>query len=296
MILIALLLMTSNACGQNTPTAPPPTHPLERVAVIGASVSWGYGTHVPLQRERYTHRELVDLGDVLEATLVDEYDLAHHQANLLFFRAPMTSGPMLAQGAHDASPTIVIGLDYLFWYGYGHEGKDGSKHTGTESRLALLQEGLATLETFNCPIVISDFPDMSPAVGRVLRASQVPSPETLAALNDRLHAWAADRDNIIIIPLSDLTARLHRNEGFDIEEINYPAGSTRALIQADALHPTTEGDIALAQMILRAIDAATELVDEHDYHRDIDVIRARLEAIAKEQATPTPTAQPAGED
>ncbi|MDG2291481.1 MAG: hypothetical protein P8L37_02400 [Phycisphaerales bacterium] len=296
MILLALLMMASNAYGQNTPTAPPPTHPLDRIAVIGASVSWGYGTHVPLQRERYTHRELVNLADVLEATLVDEYDLAHHQADLLFFRSPMTSGPMLAQGAHAAAPTIVIGLDYLFWYGYGHAGVEGEKHTGTDSRLALLEEGLATLEAFNCPVVISDFPDMSPAIGRVLRASQVPSPETLTALNERLHVWATEHDNIIVIPLAALTSRLQRNEGFDIEEINYPAGSTSALLQADALHPTTEGDIALVQMILRGIDNTTEQVGEDDYHRDIELIRSRLEATAREQATPPPSPQPAGED
>jgi hypothetical protein len=295
MILLTLLL-ASGLNTQDTPIPSSPTHPLERVAVIGASVSWGYGTHIPLQRERYTHRELVNFSDVLEATLVDEHDLVHHQADLLFFRSPMTSGPMLANAAYEAEPTLVIALDYLFWYGYGHRGVEGRMHTDTESRLALLEQGLATLSKFSCPVVVSDFPDMSPSIGRVLQASQVPSHEALVALNGRLHAWAAEHDNVILIPLASLVSRLQIDADFDIGELNYPAGSTRSLLQADALHPTTEGDIALAQMVMRAIDNTSPSVDEDDYHRDPKLVLARLVAIAKEQAKPTPAPQPASED
>ena len=64
----------------------------------------------------------------------------------------------------------------------------------------------------------------------------------------------------------------------------------------DSHGPHKEDDIALAQMILRGIDSTTDQVDEDDYHRDIELIRSRLEARAREQATPPPSPQPAGED
>ena len=74
MLLHILMLALATTAATDAPVAEP--HPLERVAVIGASVTWGYGTNMPFRTPHYTHRELVTFPDVLEATLVDDYDWA----------------------------------------------------------------------------------------------------------------------------------------------------------------------------------------------------------------------------
>lgn len=289
---LALLLSLSAVEPAAESTGP---DPLERVAVIGASVSWGYGAHIPFQADGYVHRELVHFSDVLEASLADEHDIAFHDANMAFFNSPIIIGRRLAGNARDAKPSMVLALDYLFWYGYGSHGIDGTPHRDSESRLALLEAGLSQLDTFDCPVYVFDFPDMSPAVGRVLRASQVPSHDELAMLNARLNEWAAEHENVSVLQVSTLTEQMREDTGFKIGELTYPPGSNSRLMQRDKLHPTADGDIALAQFVLRRIDAAMESIDEDDYFQDPHLVRERLEAIASARKPPG-TGPPVPED
>ena len=278
-LLHSLALALSLAVANPPPDAAPP-HPLERVAVIGASVTWGYGAHIPFHADGYIHRELVDFGDVLEASLSDEHDITLHDANMAFFNSPVIIGRRLARNAREIDPTMVLALDYLFWYGYGSNGVDGTPHDDSESRLQLLEVGLSHLGDFECPVFVFDFPDMSPAIGRVLRKSQVPPPGELATLNARLHEWAGERDNVHVLEVSTLTDQMRKDEGFAIGDLSYPPGSRNRLMQQDELHPTADGDIALAQFVLRSMDAAMAGINEDDYIQDPRLARKRLVSIA----------------
>ena len=285
LLLQSLALVLSVSAAEPGPDATP-RDPLERVAVIGASVSWGYGAHIPFQADGYVHRELVHFSDVLEASLADEHDIEHHDANMAFFNSPVIIGRRLARNARELKPSMVLALDFLFWYGYGSHGIDRTVHQDSESRLALLEAGLSQLDSFDCPVFVFDFPDMSPAVGRVLRESQVPTPEELVMLNERLHEWAAEHDNVSVLEVTRLTEQMRADTGFTIEELTYPPGSMSRLMQRDKLHPTADGDIALAQFVLRRIDALMDSIDEDDYFQDPKHVRERLVSIASARKPP----------
>ena len=271
-------------------------HPLDRVAVIGASLTWGYGAHMPFRTPTYTHRELVTFPDVLEASLDDEYDLAHQGSDILFFQRPMRTGPELVANAKAAEPTLLIAVDFLFWFGYGERDKHGRLHADTASRLALLEQGLDQLATFECPIVISDYPDMRPAIGRILKPTHVPSPEALTVLNARLREWADERSNVQVIPLSKVVQQLQQGSGFSVEELDFTDEDAEAMLQQDQLHPTTAGTLVIAQLVLRAIDAQLDAVDTDDYVRNPEVARQRLIELLQQRLDPALQAEPLPED
>lgn len=272
-VLLSLLLSTPPP----TPDAPT-SRECDRIALIGASVTWGAGNFVPIPLETHIHNEPVDLADVLGSTLTCDHEIVVSGGDLGFFRAPMGRGAEQAAAAEAAEPTLVLALDFLFWYGYGYRGADGTPHDGTASRLALLERGLKELDRFDCPVLVFDFPDMSPAADIILSRSQIPSPDARAALNARLAEWAGERDNVRILPLADTVEAIRADKGFTIDDLAWPAGSADRFILPDRLHPTTEGTIALTQMALRTLDADSERFGSEDYLRDPEAVRSRLEA------------------
>ena len=294
MLLHALILTCTLASEPEAVEVQP--HPLDRVAVIGASLTWGYGAHMPFRTPTYTHRELVTFPDVLEATLDDEFELAHQGSDILFFQRPMRSGPALAANAMAAEPTLLIAVDFLFWFGYGERDMQGRLHADAESRLALLEQGLDQLSTFECPIIISDFPDMRPAIGRILKPTHVPSPEALIAMNARLRQWADERSNVQVIPLSNVVKQLQHGSGFSVDELDFTDGDAEAMLQQDQLHPTTEGTLVIAQLVLRAVDSQLDTVDVDDYVRDPEIARQRLADILQQRIDPTLQAEPLPQD
>ncbi|MAB82278.1 MAG: hypothetical protein CMJ24_02440 [Phycisphaerae bacterium] len=270
---------------QTAPQAPPDqSHPFDRIALIGASVTWGFGNQIEVPLETYTHHDPIDLADIIDAMMLREHEIVVSGGDVAFFRTPRTSGARLAAEAVEAEPTLVLALDFLFWYGYGNRNIDSRPHTGLKSRLKLLEMGLAELDRFECPVVVFDFPDVSPAIGLMLIRSQVPSPEDLAAMNARLHEWASTRPNVILLPLHETLTQIRADEGFAIEDLQWPAGSLRTIILPDNLHPTTDGTIALAQLAVRALDNSTPAIGPDDYVRKPDQVRSRLEATAVKEA------------
>mgnify|MGYP001999384292 CR=1 FL=1 len=254
-----------------------PDHDCRRIALIGASVTWGAGNFVEVPLKSHIHREPVDLADVLASTMIRDHEITVSGGDLGFFRTPLSSGASQAADAAASEPTLVLALDFLFWYGYGSHGVDGTRHDGPESRVELLERGLKELERFQCPILVFDYPDMSPAAGIILGHSQIPTPEGLNALNRRLHDWAKERGNVIVLPLSSTVEAIRADTGFAFDELSWPANTSDQFILPDQLHPTTEGTIVLMQMAIRALDAKSDRTDPADYHRDPQEVRRRLE-------------------
>ena len=245
---------------------------LERVVVIGASVSAGFQLSA-------------NLASALEASIVGEGSSTKTFANSLFFLNPLDVGEAEVERALQHDPTLVVAVDFLFWYGYGGMNAEGGALEEENQRLELLEEGLEQLAEFECPLVISDFPDMSASVGKMLTRRQMPAPETLTALSRRVHAWAENRPGVIVLPFAKLVHDLGADEPLKIGRHEWPGGSTRRLLQRDRLHPTLEGLCGIAQLVADQL-VQHELARSEEFNFDLEqVLEALRSARGRAEAT-----------
>jgi len=215
-----------------SPAAPKGEALLERVAVIGASVSAGYGLGLD------AHKKPLNLTRVIESGLLAEHASVIDASSELTFLDPRRSTKSALKALEAGDPTLVVALDYLFWFGYG------AAWGGEDKRLAALELGLQSLEGLQCPILLGDFPDMRSALKAkkpILPAVAVPEPATLEKLNERLATWAKEHPNVILVPLSKLMGALLAGEQMRVGPNLWEKGSISALLQPDGLHPTLEG-------------------------------------------------------
>lgn len=210
--------------------------PLERVAVIGASVSAGFGLQKDEKGGQLNLARVVDAG-----LLAGHGPLFDASSELTFIDAPGTA-KSVARKLEKHDPTLVVALDYLFWFGYG------TSWDGQKERLAALELGLKSLEGLRCPILLGDFPDMRTALSAkepMLPPQAVPDPDTLARLNERIAAWAKEHTNVIVVPVSKLMQTLLARQDLRIGPNLWPKDAVAGLLQADGLHTTLEGTTAL---------------------------------------------------
>ena len=216
---------------------------LQRVVVIGASLSAGQGLG----------RSDLNLTHVIEASLVAKHAPVLDASDLLTFTSPVSKAKNALAKVEAQNPTLLVALDYLFWFGYG-------MNWGSEKgRLDALELGLKSLEGLKCPILLGDFPDMSSATKvphPMLPAPAVPAAETLAKLNARLRGWAKEHPNVIVVPISKLMGALLAGEELRVGPNLWAKGSVGSLLQSDGLHPTLEGTTGVwlfaAQRLLEA--------------------------------------------
>jgi len=235
------------------------THLLDRVVLIGASLTGGFGMDVAFD-------------EVFEATIARDHGPLAAKSNLLFYLGPGPEGGAQAAFAAEANPTLLVAIDFLFWFGYGMTNAEGEFLGTEEQRLQLLEHGLGLLERFDCPIVVGDFPDMSDAVAtKMLHPRQMPQHETLARLNARLRAWAEERGDVFVLPLSERIRDMRAGDPFRIGRGAWPADSGHRVLQDDQLHPTIEGMAALANEIALMLSGA-ELTEEEDWELDLALV------------------------
>jgi len=256
-VLVALAPRSGAAAGGGARQGERPD-PFARVAVVGASVSAGFGLRAEL-------KAAASLADFVQCALPEAspggpravLDLGQE----LFFTRPTRLGSDAVARAREADPTLVVALDFLFWYGYGDLRED--------ARLERLEDGLRALEALPCPVLVGDLPDMTIALegagpfGQpMIRPAQIPRPETLTLLNARLRAWAAGRESVVVVPLCDYVARLASGREVRLRGNEWPPDAVARLTQADRLHPTVEGTAALTVLALDALVTARELGDD----------------------------------
>jgi hypothetical protein len=272
--LAACVLLLVPLAGALAPSAPGTSEPmLERVAVLGASASDGFGLRQEAGRK-------LRLTDVFEAALPTSSELTH-AATGMFFMNPERNGQRMADRALAAKPTLVIAVDFLFWHGYGALGSQAR-------RLALLETGLAHLDRFDCPIVVGDFPDchaalegVGPLGGPIIAPSQVPARATLDALNARLQAWLEANPRATLVPLSTFVAKVHAGEPFEVAGQRFEGDELGDLLQRDLLHPTVDGTIALAHLALERLVAARPELAEAAIEWQPQVIREAVVVAAE---------------
>lgn len=236
-----------------TPAAPPsapkaaenaPTL-LDKVAILGASLTEGYGLQAELGAP-------VWMGDVLRAAAKRDLAAPERESSLLFFADPRGVGAKSAKDAREKQPTFVLALDFLFWFGYG-------EFATPEKRLESFDFGLAQLAPFTCPLLVGDLPDMSSALGgkpQMLQPTQVPDAAALAAMNERLRAWATQHENVVVFPLGELSAKLRSGKELVLRGNTIFPSELPELFQSDLLHPKAMGTIvvwlAAADALVRA--------------------------------------------
>jgi len=210
--------------------------------IIGASASGGFTETEPFGGATTPQ---YSLGPYIEAALPSPHEPVQNLAHAMFFLKPEASGRYQLDQVPQARPTLVIGIDFLFWFCYGDGRTD-------QERLQRFENGLKMLEAIRCPLIVGDIPDASAAVNRMLSPGQIPSFAAMTAANRRLREWAATRDHVVIVPLARFMKAVMTNQAVTIHGHTLEAGKTRALLQSDNLHPTAAGAAFLALLSLDA--------------------------------------------
>jgi len=235
-LLLSCLLLPCPAPPQEAPAPPPPVW--ERVVVVGASAAAGFGT------AREAGGTDVPLGRFLEPMLRRDHEEVLDPGDALFFLNPRGKGRSQVELAREEEPTLLVAVDFLFWFTYGLPPGDRDP---MEWRLELLEEGLELLGDFSCPVLVAEVPDMRRAIGTMLLAEQVPAPAELARLNRRIREWAAGHPEVVLVPLAAELERL-REQDVGRRERGEPP-----LLQWDHLHPTLPGLARLAALCLESL-------------------------------------------
>jgi hypothetical protein len=236
--------------------------PWAHIVIIGASVSHGFTGSEPFGGPKT--REYA-LERYFNAALLAPHEPPQNLANSLFFMLPDDMGHTQIRQAMTNHPTLVIGIDFLFWFCYGHGLTD-------QDRLVHFDKGLKLLEQVDCPLIIGDLPDASAAIYRMLSPREMPSAKARAAANRRLTEWAARRKQVTVVPLAEFMRTVTANKALTLHGYALAGGSTRALLQGDLLHPSRRGCAVLAVSILDAFVAGRPDLDAAKVRWDPDEV------------------------
>jgi hypothetical protein len=253
------------AAAWTSPAQAPEKAPWARIVIIGASVSHGFtGSETfggPKTKEYALDR-------YFNAALLAPHEPPQNLANAMFFMLPDDMGHEQIRQALTNQPTLIIGIDFLFWYCYGRGQTD-------QDRLDHFDKALKLLEEVNCPLIIGDIPDASAAVNRMLSPREMPSPEARTAANRRLKEWAARRKQVTVVPVAEFMRAVAANKALSGHGFALARGTTRALLQGDRLHPNQRGCAVLVVSILDAFLAGRPDLDAAQVRWDPDqVLRA----------------------
>jgi len=234
--LVLLLLSTAACCCQGSifSELPPvedklPGDPrwreeglFERVLVLGASASAGFGLNQ-------------DLGTVTSAALGLDSSKVLTIASSMFFMRPLTKGRIAMEQVLEFDPTLVIALDFPFWFAYGSRRE--------EQRMEFLIRGLDLMDRIDCPIIVGGIPDMTAAIGLMLNARQVPAIDTQEQLDRKVLEWAEARPRVAFYDLRSSQTKLDQGPR-ELFGHPWPPGGEE-ILQPDRLHPTLVGLVGL---------------------------------------------------
>jgi hypothetical protein len=233
-----------------------------RMVIIGASVSRGFTASEPFGGPRSKEYAL---DRYLSAAVLAPHDPPQNLANALFFMMPDDMAHEQIRRSLTNQPTLVIGIDFLFWFCYGRGQTD-------RDRQAHFEKGLKLLEALDCPLIVGDIPDASGAVNRMLSPDEIPSREVREAANRRLKDWAAQHKQVTVVPLAEFMRAVAANRAWSGHDFTLARGTTRSLLQDDRLHPNQRGCAVLAVSILDAFLAAHPSLDASQVRWDPDQV------------------------
>lgn len=248
----------------------------ERIAVLGASLSYGHGLSQQAGRP-------VGLAEVFDAALLGEHGEVHSHADWFFFSRSLDAREAMVRRALEREPTLLVAPDFLFWYAYGAVSDE-------TLRPWMFGEALALLDEFPGTVIVGDVPWLEAAVGRTdgrypgLQSYQLPERATVDALNDQLAAWARARPHVVVLPLHDFVEDLLTEQPVSVGDNVWEAGGPERLLFADWLHPTLEGCSAVAVSCLLELAEARPGWDVARIEPDVQRVVARV--LGDEDAPP----------
>ena len=220
---------------------------LERVAVTGASVTAGWGLKTPPIKGDFGGYP-INLKHIIDAMILTPHEEVAYFGEPMFFAEPVVHGKELIERITAYDPTLIIAVDYLFWFAYGDVGLSGE-----EFRIKKFNEGLSCLENVKSDLLIGNIPDVHKAIGRVLSASHVPTVETIQKMNRMLNLWVLLHQNVTVLDVYTLYGALLDDAAIKTDTFTWPAGSKEKLLQKDMLHMTLEGTVAASLVVADAI-------------------------------------------
>ncbi|MDB6171268.1 MAG: hypothetical protein JWL59_579 [Chthoniobacteraceae bacterium] len=236
-----------------------------RIVLLGASATAGFDMSQPLGGPKALEYRF---SNFVEAALAGTHEPVITQASALLFLDAQNTLEQKITATVASKPTLVIGLDALFWFCYG-------SGLSSEQRLSRLESGLQQLERIEGPLVLGDIPDASGAVGGILSREEMPERSVLEQCNERLKKWAAGRKNVVVFPLASLMAVATSNEELILPYGKWDKGKSTVLLRSDKLHPSRHGLAALAVGVLDAAGSlATPRLPESSIVRDLDLVYA----------------------
>lgn len=228
---------------------PAPAVRYERLAVVGASASGGFGLRGEIGRD-------AALADLIRAAGPEVFGEVRDLADPMFFMMPDRNldEAMVALRAYE--PDVIAAVDLMFWFGYG--GKS------MELRLPHLRQGLAQLDTLleetGAILLLGDFPDVRDALPLMMPKRYEPDDETLAALNSEVREWIDARPSAHLVPLAAFLDDLKAGRSIELRGEAVDTSDSKVWLQADRLHPTLAGTAALALMTLQTLERTAPLV------------------------------------
>jgi len=230
-------------------------HLYDRIAVVGASASDGFGVSVRADAppaDSTAKKPIpirMNLSDVLRYAATSQRVIMHHYSSGFFFANPGPTGRGEIYRALKIKPTLVLGLDFLFWYVYGTVTAEGKPMATGADRLSNLELGLEQLDRIvnaGIPLVIADIADMHDAIGKMLSENQVPDVQTIENANTRIMEWVKARPLVKIMPLSQILETLKKGGSIELAGKSWNPAELGALLQDDQLHPTFAGTVVIA--------------------------------------------------
>jgi hypothetical protein len=240
----AILLISARAFAADA--APAPKSGWDRIVMVGASATAGFVETEPLGGPR---TEQVRWNRYLDATVQAPHEPIQNFASALLFMNPEQASRDQLARALQTQPTVVVGIDFLFWFCYGRGSSDGE-------RLQRFERGLKLLEDVQCPLIVGDIPDASAAVNRMLGPDEIPSEQVRSNANRRLKEWAAGRKQVVLFDLANIMSAAASNQVLSVHGLSLAAGKTRALLQNDMLHPSARGCAVLAVAVVDSLRSA----------------------------------------
>ncbi len=238
---IALVSLSRHAGAQEHAPLAPPLY--QRIVMLGASATAGFHESEPLGGPKTPQYHFANY---IEAALIGTHQPVTTQATSLLFLQPEETMKKQITATLAAKPTLVIGIDAMFWFCYG-------AGLNEEQRATRFEAGLKELERIEVPLIVGDIPDASQAVGGILSKAELPEPRAIARCNERLTAWAAGRKNVSVFPIARVMTSAAANEEVILAGHTWAAGKSSALIRDDRLHPSRH---ALAALAIATLDAA----------------------------------------
>lgn len=222
---------------------------LQRVAITGASVTTGMGlTTPPIKGDLGAYP--MNFKHIFEGMITVPYEEVGFFGDMLFFRGARENGKALIQQIIDFDPTLVIGIDFLFWFGYGSPPPESDV---AKFRMEKLNYALSLIEQIQVPIVIGDIPDVRATIGKLLSQRKVPSEEVLSKLNERIHAWAAQYPNVYVLPVHAYWEQMMRDEEIVLFGYTWKEDTRNTLLQKDMLHMTLEGTVTAGLLVAKTL-------------------------------------------